>query len=82
MITLRELARTRARADVIDIRVSWNDEDEDYEDVLGFSKCGDLQEIVDSNRHDISKYLDYNVLDIEVDMYDPYHTFLKIEIER
>lgn len=81
MITLRELASTHARADVIDIMVSWNDEDEDYEDGIGFEKCGDLQEIVDSNRCDIAKYLDYHVVDVEVGMYDPYRTYLRIEVE-
>ena len=85
MITLRELASTHARADVMDIMV-WNNDTGDYEDMIGFEKFGDLQEVVDNatkdSKESIAQYLDYGVVDVEVGMYDPYKTYLRIEIVR
>lgn len=85
MITLRELASTHARADVMDIMV-WNNDTGDYDDVLGYEDFKDLQKVVDNaikdSKESIAQYLDYGVVDVEVSMYDSHKTYLRIEIGR
>ena len=64
-MTLRELLNeTIVDAETVDI-CAWNEETEDYDDIIGFYDCNDLEDALLHSSEENQRYFDYKIHYIE-----------------
>ena len=78
---LKELAENVViRSDIIDV-MAWNEEKEDYDNILGYYEVDDLSVFFKNLKEEEATYLDYEVCSIEP-WIDCGKVILRIEIEK